>query len=160
MSDIYITQTKTLKEALYDTIHHSRIPPKAIAEQLDMALSYLYRAATEDPDMGNESATGVRFPAKQIVPLVRITGDYQVMDLMEFQLGRVAIPIPESGSLTIEDIRAQAMRATIEYGELIKKLEESIADGVVTDKEQQQIEKEGMDAVKAIMLLISANKSL
>lgn len=160
MGEIFTRQTKTLKEALYDTIHHGRIPPKAIAEQLGMARSYLYRSATEDPDQGDERSTGVRFPAKQIVPLIRATGDYQVLDLMEFQLNRVAVPVPDPGALTVKDIRVQAMRAMVEFGDLIKQIEESLEDGVVTEKERSLIEKEGMEAVKAIMLLIHTNKSL
>ena len=161
MKTIFNRQTKTLKQALYDTIHHhDSLTIEAIAEQLDMTPSYLYRAATADPDTDGDTASGVRFPLKQLVPLVRCTGDTQALDLIEFTLGRVAIPLPQKGTMSAEGVRANAMKAMAEFGELIGAIEGSLSDGQITADEQQRIDKEGREAIQSIMLLISSKGNL
>jgi len=161
MNTITRHQTKTLKEALYDTIHHHHsLTVEAIAEQLDMPKSYLYRAALPDMDTDGENASGVRFPLKQLVPLIRTTNDYQVLDLIEFTLGRVAITIPNKNSTTVRDVQDNALSAMVEFGELIKEIQLAIADGNISDKEQERIERDGREAIQAIMLLINSKHNL
>ncbi|MGB3209456.1 MAG: phage regulatory CII family protein [Desulforhopalus sp.] len=161
MNSITKHQTKTLKDALYDTIHHNgSLTIEAIAEQLDMTKSYLYRSATPDADTDGERATGVRFPLKQLVPLIRTTGDFQVLDLIEFTLGRVALPLPKIGSLTTKDVHANALNAVVQFGDLIKEIQISIADGQISEKEQDRIDKEGREAIQAIMLLLRTRDNL
>jgi len=157
MSSITRKTTKTLKEALYDTIHKSpNYSIAAIAEQLDMAESYLYRSALPDPDTEGPNASGVRFPLKKIVPLVLLTGDHQVLDVMEFQVGRVAIPLPRpNGSVTQQEVRTRAMDAVVQFGELMKEINESIADGHINEKEQARIDREGREAIQAICTLLN-----
>ena len=158
---IFCHQTKTLKQALYDTIHHhDSLTIEAIAEQLGMTTSYLYRAATADADTDGDSASGVRFPLKQLVPLIRCTGDTQALDLIEFTLGRVAIPLPKKSSITPDNVRQNAMTAMSEFGDLVREVEGSIKDGQITEQEQQRINKEGREAIQAIMLLLSSRSNL
>lgn len=151
--------TKTLKEALYDTIHKSPCHSiAAIAEQLDMAESYLYRSALPDPDTDGPNASGVRFPLKKVVPLVLLTGDHQILDVMEFQVGRVAVPLPKPQENQNQDeIRARAMFAVVQFGDLIREVNDSIADGVISEKEQELIDKEGRATIQAICALLSIN---
>ena len=48
---------------IYRTIHHhDNLSVEAIAEELNMAPSYLARAALPDADMAGANASGVRFP--------------------------------------------------------------------------------------------------
>lgn len=156
MRSIFVKQTKTLKQALHDTLHrHPTLSVEAIAEELDMSASYLYRAATPDPDTDGESASGVRYPLKQVVPLTRITGDYQVMDLLEYQLGRVAIPIPRNDTQPPELTQVNALKAVVKFGELMKEIQESLLDHKITEDEQARIDKGGMMAIQSIMLLLS-----
>ena len=162
MHTITKQQTKTLNEALYDTIHHhDSLTIEGIAEQLGMTKSYLYRSALADPDTDGEQASGVRFPLKQLVPLIRITSDPQVLDLIEFTLGRVAIPLPKKGTKTIKCVQQDAMSAMVEFGHLIEEVQSAIADGqIITAEEQQRIDKEGREAIQAIMLLLTSRANL
>ena len=152
----------TLKDALHSTIHrHDSLTVEAIAEQLNMTPSYLYRAALPDPDTDGPNASGVRFPLKQLVPLIRVTGDYQVLDQVEFTLGRVAIPIPKPGTMTSKDIQANALDAVVQFGELMKELQSSLNDdGKISSREQKRIDKEGREAIQAITLLLSIKSNL
>ncbi len=158
LDHLVISQVKTLKEALYDTIHGYKLGAKHIAERLNMTQSYLYRAATEDPDTGGSDASGVRFPAKQIVPLISLTDDYQVLDVMEYQVGRVAIKLPKSTSSKPDEILAASLVSAVEFGEFVKEVHESLKDGQIKPDEQQRIDKEGVEAIQSILSLMSQYK--
>lgn len=150
-------EARTLKEALYNTIHHHpTLSVEAIAEELGMAASYLYRSATPDPDTDGPNASGVRFPAKQLVPLIRVTSDYQTLDYMERALGRVAvvIPSPDNTDLSKELCRC-ALKAGAEFGQLMQAVEGAMDDGVVSEAERTRIAKEGWEAIQAIMAVVA-----
>lgn len=148
--------TKTLKDALYDTIHKSNSHSiEGLAEQLDMGVSYLYRAALPDPDTDGPTASGVRFPLKKVVPLCRLTGDYQILDVLEFQVGRVAIPISKNKNMSQQDVQEKALNAVVSFGKLIEGVHSSSADGVITAEEQTEIDRQGRQAIQAICMLLS-----
>lgn len=150
-------EARTLKEALYNTIHrHPRLSVEAIAEQLDMAPSYLYRAATPDPDTDGPNASGVRFPLKQLIPLVRATDDFQSLDFIERSLGRVAIPVERLQKTSVASLCRDAIHASAEFGDLMRELEASCEDGKLSTSERQRIAKEGWEAIRSIMAIVAA----
>ncbi len=159
MNSLVKKQTKTMKECLYDTLHHhDTLSIEAIAEELDMTKSYLYRTALPDMDMDGEKATGVRFPLKQLVPLVRVTGDYQVLDQLEWSLGRVAITIPRHDKRSVSDTQKTALDATVRFGNLIKEIQQSLDDGVINSAEQQRIDKAGRKLIQEVVSLLSVQE--
>lgn len=142
----------TIKEALYNTIHrHPTLSVEAIAEQINMTTSYLYRSALPDPDTDGPKASGVRFPLKQVVPLMRTTGDFQVLFTICEQVGYAAIPIPETINCSCEDLQCKAIEAAAEFGDLMKEVQEATKDGKYKAHEQERVEKEGWEAIRAIM---------
>jgi hypothetical protein len=149
-------EARTLKDALYNTIHrHPRLTVEQIAEQLDMSSSYLYRSCLPDLDTDGPNASGVRFMLKKLVPLIRVTGDMQVMDLMERELGRVAVHIPPATpEQPSKDLERQALNAAKEFGELMQEVYESTKDQELQPDEKKRIVKEGYEAIQAIMALI------
>ncbi len=155
MNSIFKKQTKSLKEAFYDTIHHHPLlSVQAIAEELGMGVSYLYNSCKPDSDTDGETATGVRFPAKQIVPLCRVTDNNLILDVMEWQRGRVAIKLPDMEGKDPGEIRSSALKAVVEFGNLMNALEEALEDGVITEKEKQRINKEGREVIQAVLALL------
>jgi hypothetical protein len=150
-------QPKTLKEALYNTIHrHPRLSISAMAEQLNMAESYLYRSALPDQDTDGPEASGVRFPLKQLVPLIRLTGDFQALDMIENSLGRVAIPIPSTEKISVDKLQTKAIHSASEFGRLMSEVHGAMVDGTISDREKQKICKAGWEAVTAIMQVIKS----
>lgn len=143
----------TLKDNLYRTIHRNRKPPKAIAEEIGVSENYLYRAALPDPDE-SDTGTGCRFPLKKLIPLVRATGDYSVLDYIERTLGRVAVALPDGNGGALGDVCRMTLRAVAEFGELMREVEKSMADGLVTAEELERVQIEAHQAVAAIMRLI------
>ena len=148
-------EARTLKEALYNTVHHHpTLSVAAIAEELQMSASYLYRAVSPDKDTDGETATGVNYPSKKIVPLVRLTQDYQALDFMERSLGRVAVSVPSTSSAAIKELCQCAMKAGAEFGDLLRAVDEAMEDGKVSPREMDRISKEGWEAIEAIMAVI------
>ncbi len=150
-------RNRTLKEALHKTIHqHETLSVEAMAEELGVSASYLYRSVLPDEDMSKgKKTTGVRFPLKQLAPLIRLTGDFQALDHIEQSLGRVAIPLPPTRA-SVKTLQIDAMKAVAEFGDLMRVLAESCADNTLDKAERRQICKEGYEAVQAIMQIVAS----
>lgn len=145
----------TLKDCLYRTIHRNKKPLKAIAEEIGMRENYLSRAALPDPEE-SETGTGCRFPLKRLIPLIRATGDYSVLDHIERSLGRVAVNLPAADAGSLRDVCRLALRAVSEFGELMREVEKSMSDDLVTASELERVQAEAYQAVAAILRLIGS----
>ena len=154
-----MSENRTLKDALHATIHrHPTKSVAAIAEEIGISENYLYRSALPDQDMDGQG-TGCRFPLKSLIPLVRATADFQVLDYIEFSMGRVAVTLPAvDRSQTVGDISRLAMLAAVEFGQLMAAAGKSLDDGEISATEMKRIEREVYEAVQAIMALLMAMK--
>ena len=142
----------TLKDCLYQSLHRSEKPLKLIAEEIGMSENYLYRSALPDPEE-SENGTGCRFPLKKLIPLIRCTGDYSLLDFIESSLGRVAVPLPVA-QLDLPDVYRLTMLAVKEFGDLMSQIEKAVSDGNITEKEKGRIIEAGHEAVQAIINLL------
>lgn len=149
-------EARSLKDALYKTIHNCKLPIEALAEEVGMAASYLYRSALPDPDTDGTDASGVRFPLKKVIPLIRATGDFQVMDYLERTLGRVAVVVKADGEKSTAALANQAIFAAAEFGDLMREINHSLGDGKLTQDERDRIQVEGWEAVIAIVQLLKS----
>ncbi len=147
-------ENRTLKEAVRNTIHnHHSLTVEAIAEELGMSPNSLYRWCL--PDQDEKNGTGARFPLKKLAPLVRVTGDFQILDYLENSLGRVAFDIPKKTCLSLKDVQNLAINAAAEFGDLMTEVAEDYKDDNLTKAEKRAIIKEGWEAITAIVRLIS-----
>lgn len=147
----------TLRESLYNTIHRSKKPLKVIAEEIGISENYLTRAALPDQE-DSDTGTGCRFPLKKLIPLIRATNDYSVLDHIEHSLGRFGVLLPpQSGTLTA-DVYRLAMKSVTEFGKLMSHVELATADHKIKPAERENILREGYEAVQAIMSLMVACK--
>jgi len=146
-------EARTIKEALYLTVHgHSALSVEAIAEQLGISASYLYRSVTPDPDTDGPDASGCRFPLRQLIPLIRATGDYQALDFVERALGRVAVPMPPEEISTAELCKC-SIQAAAKFGDLMCALD-CVTDGCNTTDDAEWLINEGWAAMRAIMAVL------
>ena len=142
----------TLKDCLYETIHKNRKPLKLIAEEIGMSENYLTRAALPDQEE-SETGSGCRFPLKKLIPLIRATGDFSLLDHIESSLGRVAVRMPKPGA-SEDHLYRLTIKAVKEFGELMAEMDAGMADGRLTGKELGRLRKEGYEAVQAIVTLM------
>lgn len=148
---------KTLRDALYDTIHRGKKPLKLIAEEIGVSENYLTRAALPDAE-DSDTGTGCRFPLKKLIPLIRATNDYTVLDAIEHSLGRFGVLLPPPDGTPSADICRLTMKSMAEFGDLVANVEHSLKDGRISHRDREQILKEGNEAVKAILSLMAACK--
>ena len=146
--------SNTQREALYRTIHLNKKPLKAIAEEIGMSENYLTRAALPEPDE-QEGGSGCRFPLRKLIPLIRSTDDFSVLDHIEQSLGRVAFKLP-SCSVSQDPVYRLTIKSVKEFGELMAQLDGSMADGRLTGQEIRKIAKEGYEAIQAIAALLKS----
>lgn len=145
----------TLKDALYKTIHRNDKPLKAIAEEIDISENYLTRAALPDQNE-SDTGTGCRFPLKKLIPLIRATEDFSVLDWIERDLGRIAIKLPARKQKSVADICKLTMCAVKEFGVFVGEVEKSISDDKLTQTECDRVKEEGYKAAQAILSLMAA----
>ena len=153
----------TLKDILYDMIHrHHTKSLEQIAEEIGMSNSYLARAALPDKDTVDnpDLATGVRFPLKKLIPLIRATDDFQLLDHIEVTLGRVAFSLPRRHPETTQELHQQLSDSIKEFGEFIAVVGDSIADGKLTVPERERCRKEGYDLIQVVSRLLCQLKLL
>ncbi len=83
---------KTLKTELYQTVHNSRLSVEELAELLNVSTSYLYRSVLE-------GESGCRFPVELLLPLMRATKDYRVLEYLNSRCDRVTAKLPRVARL-------------------------------------------------------------
>lgn len=78
---------KSLNEAIYETVHRSEKPPKVIADEIGCSYNYLMR-------MGMQSESGCDFNLKYLVPLMKATGNYNVLKVLARLCSKLVVAQP------------------------------------------------------------------
>lgn len=137
----------TLRDALHDNIHGSKVPLKQLADDLGISYSYLANA-------GNPNLEEFHFQLRHLVPLMKATGNTAVLDYLEHSMGRVAfrVPVAEGEHLPITSNLLQIIQ---HVGDLSGKIEEALADNKIERREAKDIEPLVFELVKHMMLLMT-----
>lgn len=140
-------QPVTLREALYCQVHHSELRLDAIARHLGISASTLADAVNPDGD-------GSMLAPKHYEPLLALTADN--LAVVAFLASRqhavvYAMPNGEASDLHL----AAVVR---EFGEFLTRHAEARADRAITAIEATEIEREGQDAIRAIVTVIDEAK--
>lgn len=141
----------TLQEAIYETIHHGKKPLKSIAADLEMKENNLTQIGLEYPTSN--------LWAKRIPPLIKSSEVYLILDVLEHQVGRIGITIPNTTEKTTSDIFRLTMKSMTEFGELIKEIEKSLKnDDSIDTNESKKINAKGWKAIQDILSLMATCK--
>lgn len=87
-----MTIPKTLKEAIYQTIH--RNVGKSIddiAEDCGISASSLYRYGADE-----ETSSHAELPLRKLLPILNSTDDDSILDYLDARRGRIAFNIPKA----------------------------------------------------------------
>lgn len=138
---------QTFKDALYESLHRSDLPLKAIADALGLSRSHLDKCCDETQP---ENLNGRHFPA-----LAGATSDLTWLDFLESRAGRAAYKLPAAGTrLTLETV------TTIrEVGEFLSGVAEAVADGTVSAEDAARIQRDGLEVIAAINTLMAAARA-
>lgn len=146
---------KTLKDALYKTVHQSGQHIAVISDRIDMSENYIYKSCLPDPDM-DDRASGVRFPLNKLLPLMRCTNDYTVLHFMANTTGHALVKVPEIDKASLVDIQQKAISSAAEFGDLMRSIERAARDRKISNAEKDDIKKEGWEAIEAILTVLKS----
>lgn len=141
----------SLNDAIYDMVHHSSMPAKAQSDLLGVSYSRLANSCIE-------SAEWAHHHTRWVVPQTLGTRNYILLDYLEMQVGRVAVPVSNqpdlfrSSALT-SSISSDMLMVAKELGEAASAIQQSIRDGQLTISEAKRCRKELWDLVRAAVLL-------
>ncbi len=93
-----------------------------------------------------------RFPVQFIVPFCRLLDNYEALDHLEHEAGRLAFPIPEPGQNERTGV-LNIQRLLKEVAEAVGSVCSTIEDGVVEEKEAQATISEIDDVIRHCALM-------
>jgi len=105
---------KTLIEILHETFHRSKKTPYEIAEEMGEDYNYLCRSVLSTP-------SGVNFPIKWLIPLMKITKNYNVLHRIANICGFLLVKVPK-GVAKFKDTDRQVNEYQKHFAESISAL--------------------------------------
>ncbi|MCC7202411.1 MAG: hypothetical protein IT393_07120 [Nitrospirae bacterium] len=142
----------SLREALYDMVHRSKIPAKAQVEELGISYSYLCNAS--NPNLEGE---GFDYQLRLLIPHTRITQNFTALNFIEQSLGRIAIQIPNATPST-GDLVKEFSRTTSEFSDIAREIGNALQDDKITEAEYRRLEKESWELIRQTILLLEKVK--
>lgn len=91
-----MAQNKTIKTILYETIHRNKKSVEQIADEIGISASYLYRAGLPLDE------SGVKFPIDYLIPLMKTTNDYAILEKIAMICGFLLVREPRVRTPRIE----------------------------------------------------------
>lgn len=91
-------QSKSVKTILYETIHRNKKTVEQIADEIGISANYLYRAGLPLDE------SGVKFPVDYLIPLMKATGNYAILEQIANICGFLLVKEPRVKVPKIESI--------------------------------------------------------
>lgn len=132
----------TLGELIYCVVHHSDIPPKQIADALEMRVGYLLDAANYDRD-------DTHFQMRKWLPMLRVANRWDAMEKLATLADGVFFQLPRvtAGNTDVID---QSSRMLREFSEVLA----VVAQSEATPQAAARLAKEGREAIAEIARLV------
>lgn len=139
----------SLEDALYHVVHESgEMTPKQLASAIGVRHAYLLDAA-------NQFRDETQFQARLIVPLTKASGNDALIRFLSFACGGAFVRL-DSQQTVFDEQTARSMR---EFAEYLQTVADSGRDGVVTEEEAAQIEREAHECIEAILTHVKTLKT-
>jgi hypothetical protein len=128
------TVCETLDEAIYANVHAGRVPPKAIADAIDMRYHTLLDAANPHNDKQ-------QFPLRKVALLTQASGSTAIVRYLCKAVGGRFVPNPERpvGAL---DVTAGVSEVMHENADVLRTLSEVLADKVFCRQDATRMGRE------------------
>lgn len=154
---------RTLREALYQMVHHSGVEIDVQAEQIGIKPKTLYNYANADLE-----EDGYHYPLKHLLPHARLTDNPVVIQYLAHQLGYALVPVlarhvPSMQLPTIrtpEAILRQLGKVSKEFGQATAATLKAMEDGRVTRREAVHAEKETWELIEQAAVLLHEFKAV
>ncbi len=141
-----ISLTAILHELVKDA--PSGLPAKFIAERIGRDYNTLMSELSRQPNH--------KLGADLVLPLMKLTGSIQPLDVMAAEMGVVCVALPSAGEGGHLLVHRQCMVAVQEFGRLMGATADALEDGTITPAERDAIAAKGYEALAAIVALLKA----
>ncbi len=91
-----MSHNKSIKTILYETIHRNKKSVEQIADEIGISSNYLYRAGLPLDE------SGVKYPLDYLVPLMKATGNYAILEQIAWICGFLLVREPKVRTPKIE----------------------------------------------------------
>ena len=120
-----------------------KISPKAIATELGVSPSLVYKWAQEQ----SESGSGSRNPLDRILEIIRLTGDLRIVEWFSHRCGGYFVRNPESSIHDAIDVLPAASEIIDRFSQLLHRISLAAADAYITADQSEEI-REQWDKLK------------
>lgn len=122
-----------VENAAYALVHATRDRARDIAERTGLKLQILINKVSPTCDRNH-------LMLSEAVLIQRASGDHRILQAMADELGYVCIPAPSQ--ISDDDVAHALTSLCAEFGDYLRKIDESMRDERITPNEQRQMEKE------------------
>ncbi len=126
----------------------SGLPAKFIAERVGRDYNTLMSELSRQP--------GHKLGADLVLPLMKLAGSIQPLDVMASEMGVVCVALPSAGEGGHLLVHRQCMVAVQEFGRLMGATADALEDGTITPAERDAIAVKGYEALAAIVAMLKA----
>lgn len=119
--------------AAYALVHATRERARDVAERTGIKLQVLINKVSPTCDRNH-------LMLSEAVAIQRAAGDHRILRAMAEELGYVCIPAP--AMISDDDVAHALAGLCAEFGDYLRKVDESMRDDRITPNEQRQLEKE------------------
>jgi hypothetical protein len=137
------------KRALHTTVHDATRPTREIAELAGVSYQFLCNAALE--------STKDQLPFSRLPLVLRYSDNLTLLRLYASLQGCDVIRMPRVGATADEVHRASATMR--EFAQFMDASADALEDATVAPEEFATIEREGLEAVRAILASIAAHRA-
>ena len=109
--------------------------PKAIAAELGVSLSLVYKWAQEQ----SESGSGSRNPLDRIIEIVNLTGDLRIVEWLCHRTGGYFVRNPDSACEEGFEVLPATSEILDQFSQLLQRISEAAIDNSITSDEAEEI---------------------
>lgn len=130
------------------SVHECAGGPKALAARMELAYSTLQNMA--DP---KQPAHG--WPLARFRQLLAFTGDTRPLQALCTENGGVFVPLGATPARTDSELLRAVQRLSAEFGDVPRAIQDALGrDGKISTNELRRIEREGMELVQALTVVL------
>lgn len=126
--------------AVYNTSHHSDVAMGDLAQKLGMT----YQVLVNKTNHGSERNV---LSLREAFELIIHTKNMSILRVMAQKMGCALVQVPSETSACI---LMSVLKATAEHGDIAQTIKDSLADNIITNREQAAIHEEIDETISAL----------
>lgn len=143
---------ENITSILHQAVKDSSLSVKEIAAHLDKP----YHTLMSELSYQEGHKLGIEF----LLPIMKITHNYKAMNYLARELGGTFIMVDMDSSKNEDVLTLSLISSVKEFGEFVGEFANHLADGIIDKGEIERINKEGQEALNAIMQLMQLAKEV